>query len=149
MTRWWQPFRPAQLIAEVASVLRQSARERNIELITADVEVGRVYEGRVARLMDFGAFVTILPGRDGLEILRALRDRGLKTPVLVLTARDALQDRVTGLDAGADDYLIKPFEHTEFLARVRALLRHRCELRRGGVAGGVRRSRRDGRGRWC
>lgn len=69
-------------------------------------------------LLDLG-----LPGRDGLEILRALRERGIKTPVLVLTARDALQDRVIGLDAGADDYLIKPFAFAELVARIRALLR--------------------------
>jgi two-component system copper resistance phosphate regulon response regulator CusR len=64
-----------------------------------------------------------LPGRDGLDILRALRARGLKTPVLVLTARDTLQDRVTGLDSGADDYLVKPFAFAELVARIRALVR--------------------------
>src|SRR5918993_3352261 len=64
-----------------------------------------------------------LPGRDGLDILRALRSRGLATPVLVLTARDSLQDRVTGLDAGADDYLVKPFAFAELVARIRALVR--------------------------
>jgi DNA-binding response OmpR family regulator len=64
-----------------------------------------------------------LPGRDGLDILRALRARGLTTPVLVLTARDSLQDRVTGLDTGADDYLVKPFAFAELVARIRALVR--------------------------
>jgi DNA-binding response OmpR family regulator len=64
-----------------------------------------------------------LPGRDGLEILKAMRDRGIKTPVLVLTARDTLQDRVLGLDTGADDYMIKPFAFAELVARVRALVR--------------------------
>ena len=64
-----------------------------------------------------------LPGRDGLEILKALRERGLLTPVIALTARDTVQDRVVGLDAGADDYLVKPFAFAEVLARVRALLR--------------------------
>jgi DNA-binding response OmpR family regulator len=64
-----------------------------------------------------------LPGRDGLDILRALRARGLSTPVLVLTARDSLQDRVTGLDSGADDYLVKPFAFAELVARIRALVR--------------------------
>ena len=62
-----------------------------------------------------------LPGRDGLEILKAMRDRGMKTPVLVLTARDTLQDRVVGLDTGADDYLVKPFAFAELVARIRAL----------------------------
>jgi DNA-binding response OmpR family regulator len=64
-----------------------------------------------------------LPGRDGLEILRALRKRDLSTPVLILTARDALEDRVKGLDSGADDYVVKPFAFAELLARVRALQR--------------------------
>jgi two-component system copper resistance phosphate regulon response regulator CusR len=65
----------------------------------------------------------MLPGRDGLEILETLRRKGLLTPVLMLTARDAVEDRVAGLDAGADDYLVKPFAFAELLARVRALVR--------------------------
>ena len=64
-----------------------------------------------------------LPGRDGLEILRSLRQRGWKTPVLILTARDSLDDRVEGLDSGADDYLVKPFAFPEMHARLRALIR--------------------------
>jgi two-component system, OmpR family, copper resistance phosphate regulon response regulator CusR len=65
----------------------------------------------------------MLPGSDGIEVLRTLRAGGSKTPVLLLTARDAVEDRVLGLDAGADDYLVKPFAFAELLARVRALLR--------------------------
>jgi DNA-binding response OmpR family regulator len=65
----------------------------------------------------------MLPNRSGLEILASLRARGLRTPVLVLTARDTVADRVLGLDAGADDYLVKPFAFPELLARIRALLR--------------------------
>ncbi|WP_310567026.1 response regulator transcription factor [Hydrogenophaga sp.] len=64
-----------------------------------------------------------LPGVDGLELTRRLRTRGLTMPVLILTARDALHDRVQGLDLGADDYMLKPFELPELLARLRALLR--------------------------
>ncbi len=65
----------------------------------------------------------MLPGRDGLQVLSTLRKRGLETRVLILTARDAIEDRVQGLDKGADDYLVKPFAFPELLARVRALLR--------------------------
>ncbi|MBN8844140.1 MAG: response regulator transcription factor [Sphingomonadales bacterium] len=64
-----------------------------------------------------------LPDMSGFDVLRTLRARGLATPVLILTARDTVDDRVTGLDLGADDYLLKPFEVSELLARIRALLR--------------------------
>ena len=69
-------------------------------------------------LLDLG-----LPGLDGLSLLKKFRDEGKQLPVLILTARDAVADRIAGLDAGADDYLIKPFDITELKARVRALLR--------------------------
>jgi len=69
-------------------------------------------------LLDLG-----LPGKSGLEVLKSLRQRRNPIPVLVLTARDAVTDRVTGLDAGADDYLVKPFDLEELAARIRALLR--------------------------
>jgi DNA-binding response OmpR family regulator len=65
----------------------------------------------------------MLPRRDGLEVLTTLRKRGLPTPVLILTAKDTVDDRVRGLDVGADDYLVKPFAFPELLARIRALLR--------------------------
>jgi DNA-binding response OmpR family regulator len=65
----------------------------------------------------------MLPGRDGLEVLGTLRGRAVYTPVLVLTAKDGIEDRVRGLDSGADDYLVKPFAFAELLARIRALLR--------------------------
>ncbi len=71
-----------------------------------------------ALLLDLG-----LPGRDGLKLLAELRARGDPLPVLVMTARDTVADRIAGLDAGADDYLVKPFDLDELLARVRALLR--------------------------
>ena len=64
-----------------------------------------------------------LPDMSGFEVLKRLRQRGIKTPILILTARDTVQDRVTGLDLGADDYLLKPFEPSELEARIRALLR--------------------------
>jgi DNA-binding response OmpR family regulator len=69
-------------------------------------------------LLDLG-----LPKRDGLDVLRSLRTRGERVPVLVATARDAIGDRVAGLDAGADDYVVKPYDTDELLARIRALIR--------------------------
>jgi DNA-binding response OmpR family regulator len=71
-------------------------------------------------LLDLG-----LPGSDGLQLLQTLRGRGVSLPVLIITARDAVSDRVAGLDAGADDYLIKPFDLDELAARIRALLRRK------------------------
>lgn len=70
----------------------------------------------------------MLPGTDGLTLCRRWRERGLSCPVLLLTGRDGIQDRVGGLDAGADDYLIKPFAFEELLARLRALSRRRSHL---------------------
>jgi len=96
---------------------------------------GEGYEAAVAKSGEDGFFQLnaeafdavlldwMLPGRDGIEILKTLRSRGARTPVLLLTARDAIEDRVLGLDSGADDYLVKPFAFAELLARVRALLR--------------------------
>jgi heavy metal response regulator len=76
-------------------------------------------------VVDFDAIVldVMLPGRDGIEVCRTLRTRGVRTPILMLTARDTVDDRVAGLDSGADDYLVKPFAFAELLARLRALLR--------------------------
>ena len=76
-----------------------------------------------AEAFDLVVLDLMLPGRDGLEILSTIRRRGIGTPVLVLTARDAVEDRVLGLDRGADDYLVKPFAFPELLARIRALVR--------------------------
>lgn len=80
-----------------------------------------------AAILDLG-----LPDGDGLEVLKSARKRGIQIPVLVLTARDAIEDRVNGLDAGADDYLVKPFAIQELVSRVKALLR-----RPGGALGAV------------
>ena len=76
-----------------------------------------------SQLFDLIVLDVMLPGRDGIEVLLALRKGGLKTPVLLLTAKDAVEDRVAGLDSGADDYLVKPFAFPELSARIRALLR--------------------------
>lgn len=75
----------------------------------------------------------MMPGADGLTICRTLREDGVTTPILFLTAKDAVSDRVDGLDAGADDYLIKPFAFAELLARVRSLLRREQEESKTGI----------------
>lgn len=91
--------------------------------------VDRAADGAAAlELMLVGEFDVVLldimlPGVDGLEVCRVMRTRGVRTPVLMLTARDAVEDRVRGLDTGADDYLVKPFAFTELVARIRALSR--------------------------
>jgi two-component system, OmpR family, copper resistance phosphate regulon response regulator CusR len=76
-----------------------------------------------AQPFDLVILDVMLPGHDGFEILAMLRKRGIRTPVLLLTSRDTVEDRVRGLDTGADDYLVKPFAFPELLARTRALLR--------------------------
>ncbi len=79
---------------------------------------------------DFDLFIldVMLPLRDGIDVCNTLRKQGLRTPVLMLTARDAVEDRVRGLDSGADDYLVKPFAFSELLARIRALSRREPAL---------------------
>jgi len=107
---------------KVANALREGLQGESYEVI-----VERTGEGAFFRMTteQFDAILLdlTLPGRDGIEILKAMRERGMKTPVLVLTARDTVQDRIIGLDSGADDYLIKPFAFAELLARIRALVR--------------------------
>ena len=91
------------------------------------VDVERTGDGalRMARAVEYDAIVLdlMLPGLDGVQVCRGLREAGVWTPVLMLTARDGVEDRVAGLDAGADDYLVKPFSFAELLARLRALVR--------------------------
>lgn len=76
-----------------------------------------------AQPFDLAIMDVMLPGHDGFDILSTIRRRGIKTPVLLLTSRDGVEDRVRGLDIGADDYLVKPFAFPELLARIRVLLR--------------------------
>ena len=101
-------------------------------LRAAGMSVDWVRDGLSAReaLHDAGYAIALLdlglPGMDGMAVLRAARRQGVETPVLIITARDALESRVAGLDLGADDYLVKPFEVPELMARMRALLRRRA-----------------------
>lgn len=107
---------------KLAQVLATALEAEHYDVVTAATgEDGFFYAS--AELFDLVILDVMLPGRNGFEILEALRRRHLQTPVLVLTARDAIEDRVRGLDSGADDYLVKPFALPELLARIRALLR--------------------------
>ena len=110
---------------KVASFLRQGLQEEGhaVEVAADGAAALDLLLGEPG--YDLAILDVMLPKRDGFDVLRTLRQRRVDTPVLVLTARDAVQDKVTGLDLGADDYLTKPFAFDELLARVRALLRRR------------------------
>jgi two-component system, OmpR family, copper resistance phosphate regulon response regulator CusR len=102
--------------------LQQGLIEEGYEVVSALTgEEG--YFRATTELFDAVILDLMLPGRSGLEVLRQLRGRGFTKPILILTARDTVEDRVSGLDAGADDYLVKPFAFAELVARLRALLR--------------------------
>lgn len=114
------------LVIEDERKVAESLRERLVSEGHDVVLAATGEEGlHASRTQSFALIVLdrLLPGGDGLEILADLRRRSVRVPVLVLTAKDAIEDRVDGLDAGADDYLVKPFAWVELLARVRALLR--------------------------
>jgi two-component system, OmpR family, copper resistance phosphate regulon response regulator CusR len=109
-----------------------------LSLIEEGYAVDAAYDGvegeEMALLTPYDAIIldVMLPRKDGLDVCRDLRDQRLRTPILILTARDAVEDRVEGLDSGADDYLVKPFAIDELRARLRALLR-RESSERGAV----------------
>jgi two-component system OmpR family response regulator len=107
---------------KMAGLLRRALRG---EGMAADVAIKGEDALWMAGATNYDAVVldVMLPGIDGFETCRRLRDDGVRSPVLMLTARDSLRDRVAGLDGGADDYLVKPFELDELLARIRALAR--------------------------
>jgi DNA-binding response OmpR family regulator len=107
---------------KVARALREGLGAEGYEVVVATTGEDGFFRAS-SEPFDLLILDRMLPGREGLEVLRALRQKGHLAPVLVLTARDAVEDRVEGLDAGADDYLVKPFAFTELVARVRALVR--------------------------
>jgi DNA-binding response OmpR family regulator len=107
---------------KVARAIREGLEAEHYQVSVAPTgEEG--YFMATNQIVDLILLDLMLPGRSGLEILAALRGQGCQTPVLILTARDAVDDRVAGLDQGADDYLVKPFAFPELLARIRALTR--------------------------
>jgi len=122
---------------KVANAMREGLEAEGYQVVTAQNGEDGFFRLSTEHvdlvLIDLG-----LPGRSGLEVLKAARAGGITTPVIAVTARDALEDRVEGLDCGADDYLVKPFAFTELLARIRALLRrgrttHPLRLRSGDL----------------
>jgi len=107
---------------KVAHALRQGLEGEQYLVEVAETGEDGFFTA-LSRPFDVIVLDLMLPGRSGLDVLAALRRQGHRTPVLVLTARDAIEDRVTGLDVGADDYLVKPFAFAELVARLRALVR--------------------------
>ena len=107
---------------KLAQVLSSALQAEHYDVVVAATGEDGFYRAN-AEQFDLVVLDLMLPGRSGLEILQTLRQRHVETPVLILTARDGVEDRVLGLDLGADDYLVKPFALPELLARIRALLR--------------------------
>jgi two-component system OmpR family response regulator len=116
---------------KMAGLIRRGLRK---EAMAADVAVNGEDALWMAEATEYDAIVldVMLPGIDGFEVCRRLRGAGVWTPILMLTARDSVRDRVAGLDTGADDYLTKPFSYAELLARLRALVRRGPSERRRG-----------------
>ncbi len=112
----------------MANVIAKGLREQSYAVDVAPDGEASLYQ---ASINDYDLIVldVLLPQRDGFEVCRELRARGNATPILMLTARATIDDRITGFDAGADDYLTKPFSFRELLARIRALLRRDSQLR--------------------
>ncbi len=112
----------------IANFVAKGLREKSYAVDTAaDGEAG-LYQTAINEY-DVIILDVMLPKKDGFAVCRELREKNVKTPILMLTARDAVEDKITGLDFGADDYLTKPFAFNELLARIRALLRRNKEIR--------------------
>jgi two-component system copper resistance phosphate regulon response regulator CusR len=112
----------------MANVIAKGLREQSYAVDVAQDGDAGLYQ---TSINDYDAIIldVLLPQRNGFEVCRELRANGIATPILMLTARAAIDDRLTGFDAGADDYLTKPFSFRELLARLRALLRRDSQLR--------------------
>lgn len=113
---------------KLASFIKRGLKEKNYAVDVADNGDDGLFMAE-SNPYDLIVLDIMLPGQDGIAICRALRKANNTTPILMLTARDEVEDKVAGLDAGADDYLTKPFAFSEFLARARALTRRRAETK--------------------
>jgi two-component system copper resistance phosphate regulon response regulator CusR len=107
---------------KLAAAIREGLETQGYQVTLAQTGEEGFYAAEV-EAFDLLIFDVMLPNRDGIEIVTSLRRRNVATPTLLLTAKDAIEDRVRGLDGGADDYLVKPFAYPELLARIRALTR--------------------------
>jgi two-component system copper resistance phosphate regulon response regulator CusR len=114
--------------ARIARFVAKGLREQAYAVDVASTGEEALYQAAI-NSYDLVILDVMIPGRNGFEVCRELRKSGQRMPILMLTARDAVEDRIAGLDHGADDYLTKPFEFRELLARLRALLRRSGELR--------------------
>ncbi|HEY0701932.1 MAG TPA: response regulator transcription factor [Candidatus Acidoferrales bacterium] len=114
--------------SRIARFVGKGLREQSYAVDLATTGPDALYQ---AEINSYDLFIldVMIPGLDGFQVCRKLRESGIRAPILMLTARDAVDDRITGLDHGADDYLTKPFEFGELLARLRALLRRSTEVR--------------------
>src|SRR5207245_9465308 len=130
---WGRTMR-ALIIEDDQKAARLLAKGLREERFSVDIAHSGDEGDEMASVTNYDVIVLdrLLPDNDGIVVCRGLRERGVGTPILMLSARGSLEDRVVGLTAGADDYLAKPFEFTELLARIRALLR-RSELTRAVV----------------
>jgi two-component system copper resistance phosphate regulon response regulator CusR len=118
--------------ARIARFVAKGLREQTYAVDVAATGDDALYQAAI-NTYDLVILDVMIPGRDGFEVCRELRKSGQRMPILMLTARDAVEDRITGLDHGADDYVTKPFEFRELLARLRALLRRSGELRPANI----------------
>jgi DNA-binding response OmpR family regulator len=114
--------------ARIARFVAKGLREQTYAVDVAATGDDALYQTAI-NTYDLVILDVMIPGLDGFAVCRELRKSGHRVPILMLTARDAVEDRISGLDSGADDYLTKPFEFRELLARLRALLRRSGELR--------------------
>ena len=119
--------------ARIARFVAKGLREQTYAVDVSSSGDDALYQAAI-NTYDLVILDVMIPGRNGFEVCRELRKSGQRVPILMLTARDAVEDRITGLDHGADDYLTKPFEFRELLARLRALLRRSGELRPAKIA---------------
>jgi len=119
--------------ARIARFVAKGLREQAYAVDVSSSGDDALYQAAI-NTYDLVILDVMIPGRNGFDVCRELRKSGQRMPILMLTARDAVEDRITGLDHGADDYLTKPFEFRELLARLRALLRRSGELRPAKIA---------------